>query len=183
MTENPEAGPPPIRLGLLEQACDFLAKLALVATVAIIGMEVALRNILNVSWQGTDEVSSYLVVAITFLSLATCQENRGYHELQIVKSRLSPRGRALLDTVLHVICLIAALILLWQFSRLVINSWSAGNVSSTDLRVPFWIPQLTMPLGMAAFCLALFKEIIQNVRMFRMAGPGGSFEHTGRESG
>ena len=56
-----------------------------------------LRNVFHYSWEGTDEVGSYLVVAATFLSLATCQAYGGYHELQIVKMRLSPRTRAALN--------------------------------------------------------------------------------------
>lgn len=172
MTQEPELPPPTVSMGVVERICDVLAKLSLVAMMAIIGGEVVLRSVLHYSWEGTDEFASYLVVAITFLSLATCQAYRGYHELEIVKGRLSPRGRALLDAALHLICLIAALVLLWQFSRLVLNSWESGDVSSTGLAVPYWIPQLTMPLGVAAFCLALVKEIVLNIKLARTPAPG-----------
>lgn len=145
--------------GFVERASDGLAKLSLVAMMAVIGAELLMRNILHYSWEGTDETSSYLVVAVTFFSLATCQANGGYHELEIVKGRLSPRARALLDATLHGVCLLCALALLWYFSRLVIKSWNSGETSATALRIPFWIPQLTMPLGMAAFCVSLAKSI------------------------
>ncbi len=183
MTEAPELPPPTVSKGVVERVCDVLAKLSLVAMMVIIGGEVVLRSTLHYSWQGTDEVASYLVVAITFLSLATCQAHRGYHELQLVKGRLSPRGRALLDAALHLICLIAALVLLWQFSRLVLNSWKSGDVSLTNLTVPYWIPQLAMPLGIAAFCLALVKEIVLNIRFVRTPLPGAVPTPIGQELG
>ena len=183
MTEAPEPPTPTVSVGVLERVCDVLAKVALVAMMAIIGGEVVLRSTLHYSWEGTDEVASYLVVAITFLSLATCQAYRGYHELSIVKGRLSPRGRALLDAALHLICLLAALVLLWQFSRLVLNSWKSGDVSSTGLAIPYWIPQLTMPLGVAAFSLALVKEIVLNIKMVRTPVPGAAPTRTGQENG
>ena len=155
---------------LLERLCDLLAKLSLVAMMVIIGAEVVMRNTVHYSWEGSDEVSSYLVVAVTFLSLASCQYHKGYHELQIVKARLSPRARARLDAALHAICLACALVLLWQFSRLVFNSWRSGDASPTSLQIPFWIPQLAMPLGMAAFCLSLLKAMLAEIRSFRRAG-------------
>lgn len=170
MSEVPELPTPVVRLGILERSVNFLAKLSLVAMMVIIGGEVVLRNTFHHSWPGTDEVSGYLVVAITFLSLAVCQAHKGYHELQVVKGRLSPRAVALLDVVLNLICLVAALILLWQFSRLVMRSWETQDLSSTALRTPYWIPQVTMPLGMAAFCIASVKEIALNIRLFRTPG-------------
>jgi TRAP-type C4-dicarboxylate transport system permease small subunit len=146
--------------GLVERTCGFLAKLTLVAMMVIIGAEVLLRNTVHYSWEGTDEVGSYLVVAVTFLCLATCQAYGGYHELQIVKMRLPRRLRSVLNVVLLGVCLIASLILLWQYSRLVMMSWNSGEASMTSLRIPLWIPQLTMPLGIAALCFALAKSIL-----------------------
>jgi TRAP-type C4-dicarboxylate transport system permease small subunit len=160
----------PTSEGVIEWICGTLAKLALVAMMVIISAEVVLRNTVHYSWEGTDEVGSYLVVAATFLSLATCQTYGGYHELQIVKMKLSPRARAALNVVLHLVCLIACLILLWQFSRLVMTSWRNDDASMTSLRMPLWIPQLTMPIGVAAMCLALIKSIIADLRSARTGG-------------
>ena len=153
------------REGIIEWICGTVAKLTLIAMMVIIGAEVVLRNTLHYSWEGTDEFGSYLVVAATFLSLATCQAYGGYHELQMVKMRLSPRARAALNVVLYLVCIGATLILLWQYSRLVLTSWTNGDASSTSLRIPLWIPQLSMPLGIAALCLALAKTMFAELRV------------------
>ena len=158
MSESATATPPASE-GLVERASDLLAKVSLVAMMVVIGAELVLRNTIHYSWEGTDEMSSYLVVAVTFFSLASCQTHRGYHELEMVKGRLSRQARARLDAVLHTVCLICALVLLWHFSRLVLKSWGSGETSTTALRVPYWIPQLAMPLGLAAFCISLGKAI------------------------
>jgi TRAP-type C4-dicarboxylate transport system permease small subunit len=155
----------PVHQGAIEAACGLLAKITLVAMMVVIGGEVLARNILHYSWEGTDEFGSYLVVAATFLSLATCQAYGGYHELQMVKMRLSPRARAALNVVLYLVCIGATLILLWQYSRLVLTSWTNGDASSTSLRIPLWIPQLSMPLGIAALCLALAKTMFAELRV------------------
>jgi TRAP-type C4-dicarboxylate transport system permease small subunit len=155
----------PATEGIVEWICGLLAKITLVAMMVVIGGEVLARNILHYSWEGTDEVGSYLVVAATFLSLATCQAYGGYHELQIVKMRLSPRLQAALNIALYLVCLGATLILLWQYSRLVLTSWTSDDASSTSLRIPLWIPQLTMPIGIAALCLALAQSTLAELRM------------------
>jgi TRAP-type C4-dicarboxylate transport system permease small subunit len=161
-------GAAPAGEGIVERTCGFLAKLTLVAMMAIIGAEVLLRNTIHYSWEGTDEVGSYLVVGATFLSLATCQAYGGYHELQIVKMKLSRRARAALNVVLFLVCLIASLILLWQYSRLVMTSWNNGDASMTSLRMPLWIPQLSMPIGIAALCLALTKSLVIELKAAMM---------------
>ena len=166
MTQDCSALPAPA-CGIIERASDLLATLSLVAMLVVIGAELLMRNLLHYSWEGTDEMSSYLVVAVTFFSLATCQANRGYHELEIVKGRLSSRARALLDATLRLICLLCALALLWYFSRLVIKSWNSGETSATALRIPLWIPQLVMPLGMLAFCVSLAKSIAPELAALR----------------
>jgi len=159
--EHHEARAP--AMGWLEQLCDFLAKMSLVATVLIVAGEVILRNTLGYSWAGTDEYASYLVVTVTFLSLSTCQHARGYHELEILKARLSPRNLHLLNAILHLVCLLTALVLLWQFSRLLMRSWDTQDVSATLMRTPYWVPQLFMPLGIAAFCISIFKDMLKNI--------------------
>jgi TRAP-type C4-dicarboxylate transport system permease small subunit len=90
--------------------------------------------------------------------------------------KLSPRARAALNVALHLVCLTACLILLWQFSRLVMTSWRNDDASMTSLRVPLWIPQLTMPIGIAAMSFALIKSIIADVRSAR-TGVAGHADH------
>jgi len=164
-TLPPSHAATPVNEGFIEWICGLLAKITLVAMMVVIGGEVLARNVLHYSWEGTDEVGSYLVVAATFLSFATCQAYGGYHELQMVKMRFSPRMRAALNIVLYLVCIGATLILLWQYSRLVLTSWTNGDASSTSLRIPLWIPQLTMPVGIAALCLALAKSVLAELRM------------------
>jgi TRAP-type C4-dicarboxylate transport system permease small subunit len=161
----PSHAPAPVHEGLVERICGLFAKITLMAMMVVIGGEVLARNVLHYSWEGTDEFGSYLVVAATFLSLATCQAYGGYHELQMVKMRLAPRVRAALNILLYLVCIGATLILLWQYSRLVLTSWTNGDASSTSLRIPLWIPQLSMPLGIAALCLALAKTTLAELRL------------------
>ena len=161
---------PPADGNPLERACGALAKLALVAMLAIIGGELVLRNTLHYSWEGTDEFGSYLLVAVTFLSLATSLAHGGFHELLLVKSRMSPRGRAWLEAAMQAICLLCALALTGYYARTVYTTWLTDERSLTGLMVPLWIPRLAMPVGTAALCVTLVLNIVRSVRT-ATAGP------------
>lgn len=155
---------PPLDGNRLERACGVLAKLALVLMMLVMGAELVLRNAFGYSWEGTDEAAGYLLVAVTFLSLATSQAHGGYHELLLVKNRLSPRARSRLEVAMLAICLVCAAVLTWYFVRLVIGTWNSEERSMTSLRVPLWIPRLTMPLGTAALCVTLVLAIRRTLR-------------------
>jgi TRAP-type transport system small permease protein len=149
---------------LPERVCGGLAKLALVLMMLVMGAELVLRNAFGYSWQATDETAGYLLVAVTFLSLATSQAHGGFHELLLVKNRLSPRARGWLEVAMQVICLACAAVLTWYFMRLVIGSWNSEERSMASLRMPLWIPRLAMPLGTAALCVTLVLTIRRTLR-------------------
>ena len=65
-----EAGKQGATAGILENACEFLCACALLSMIAMIGTEVICRSFLGFSTQMADEIGGYLLVAITFLSLA-----------------------------------------------------------------------------------------------------------------
>ena len=156
---TPEGSSAPIGANAFERLCGLLSKAALVAMMVLIAAELVLRNVFHVSWESSEEMSSYLLVALTFLSLATCQVYGGYHELLIVKERLSPRARLWLEVAMQALCLACAAVLTWYFMRMVIGDWKSDERSLTALRVPLWLPRLTMPLGTAALCVALVLDI------------------------
>ncbi len=165
MSQPASDGPRPPDSNLLERACGVLAQIALVTMMVAIGAELVMRNLFHVSWEGTDEVGAYLLVAVTFLSLATSLAHGGFHELLLVKDRLSPRRRAWLDATMQSICLVCAAILTWYFCRTVYTTWDSDERSLTALMVPLWIPRLTMPLGTAALCVTLAFNIRRRLRV------------------
>ena len=148
----------------VERVCGALAKVALVAMLLVIGAELVMRNTLHDSWEGTDEFGSYLLVAVTFLSMATSLAHGGFHELLLVKGRLGPRPRACLEATLQAICLVCAAVLTWYFVRTVYTTWSADERSLTGLMVPLWIPRVAMPVGTAALCITLVLDIRRTLR-------------------
>lgn len=167
---DPGAGPQ--GPGRLERLCELICEVVLVAMVALIGAEALARSVANVALESADEFGGYLLVAISFLSLSTCQVTGAFHQLELVQARLSPRGRAISRLVFDLLSFAFSAILLWQLTRLTWNAWSHGELAQTEWITPLWMPMLAMPLGMAALCATLVKVLITDVRLISAATKG-----------
>jgi TRAP-type C4-dicarboxylate transport system permease small subunit len=113
-----------------------------------------------------------MLVVITFFSLAVCHTNGNFHEVEFVQTRLSERGRIVSRIVFELIALAACLLLTWQFIRFEVSAWRFGSHAPTYLNTPLWLPQLAMPLGMAALCFALIRTLTLDVRRLQRTTAG-----------
>lgn len=116
-----------------------------------------------------DELGGYLLVAVAFLSLSVAEAHGAYHRVELVQARLAFRIRTGLQLAFDVVALAACAILLWQLSRLVLNSWRSEDVAPTPLLTPLWLPQATMPIGAALLCYALLRTVAHKLRRLREA--------------
>lgn len=158
---------------LLERLCQRFCELALVASVVMIGTEVIARALFHFSFEVTDEVGGYLLVAISFLSLPVSQVHHGFHHVEFVQARLSPRSRAWSRLIFDLVCVLCVGILFWQLARLELGTWRAEDVAPTILGTPLWIPRLTMPLGAAVLLITLLRTMIGDWRRIAALQQGG----------
>ena len=82
------------------------------------------------------------------------------------------RGRAALRLVFDVLSLIVTLVLVWQFARFEIISFKSGDVTSSNLMTPFWIPRALMVIGVAGLAVTLARTIRADLRRFRATASG-----------
>jgi TRAP-type C4-dicarboxylate transport system permease small subunit len=161
---------------MVARVSEWLCNLTLVAMLVIITAE-AVARLFGRSLEMADEVGGYLLVAISFLSLAVCQVSGSFHHLELLQPRLSPRGRAVWSVIFNLLSLACTLVILWQLCRLQIQSWNYGDVAPTELQTPLWLPRITMPLGMFGLSLVLLRSLFESLRtvgrVWRDRTPGG----------
>lgn len=143
--------------------CQWLCNITLVVMLMLISAEAIARQF-GVSLEMADEVGGYLLVALTFLSLSVCQVSGTFHHLGLLQARLGPRGRALWAVAFDLLALTFSAVLLWQLSRLELQSWQFGDVAPTQLQTPLWLPRLSMPIGTAALCFVLLVSLSASIR-------------------
>jgi len=156
-----DTGEPTPSETILERTCRTLCEIGIVVMAAIVILEIITRNLFNLSFMISDELGGYIIVGITFLSLPVCQVNRAYHHVLFVQSRLGPRTRAVSHLIFQLLSLGFSLLLVWQLTRLTLQSYRSGDVAPTVLATPLWIPQALMPLG----CVALSITLLRAIRM------------------
>jgi TRAP-type C4-dicarboxylate transport system permease small subunit len=153
--------------GWLETACAWLCCAALVAMMVMTSAEVFTRAVFNYSFQITDDLGGYLLVGITFLSLAVCQVRRSFHHIEFVQGRLSRRGRAWSSLLFTGVSIVFIALLAWQLIGFEIDAWYSGDVAPTTLAAPLWIPQMVMPIGALILLYALLKTAWNEIKVLR----------------
>jgi TRAP-type C4-dicarboxylate transport system permease small subunit len=155
---------------LLEKTCMTICAIAIVIMGLVVITEIVTRNLFGFSFEISEEIGGYIIVGISFLSLPVCQVYRSYHHVQFVQARLSPKLQAASHLFFDVLSLLFCLILLWQLSRFVMESYRSGDEAETLLGTPLWIPQAVMPIGILAAIISLARSMLGNWRRFRAAG-------------
>jgi TRAP-type C4-dicarboxylate transport system permease small subunit len=159
---NPTAHP--IGEGVVERLCKLACVAALIVMLLVIGTDILTRSLLNFSFEVSDELGGYMLVIITFVSLAVCQANDSFHHVELVQSRLSPRGRAISRVIFDVLSLAFCAVLLWQLVRFELSSWRLADRAPTYLATPLWFPRLAMPIGAFALCLSVLRTLLADIR-------------------
>jgi TRAP-type C4-dicarboxylate transport system permease small subunit len=154
----------------MERGCMVVCEVGIVAIAAVVLTEIVTRNLFHFSFEASEELGGYIIVGISFLSLPVCQVYRSYHHVQFIQSRLSPRMRAASHILFDALSLGFCLLLVWQLSRFVLQTWRAEDVAPTLLATPLWIPQALMPLGALAASISLTRALAGNLRRFLAAG-------------
>lgn len=154
----------------MERGCMVICEIGIVAIAVVVLTEIVTRNLFGFSFEASEELGGYIVVGISFLSLSVCQVYRSYHHVQFVQARLTPRLRAASHIFFDVLSLGFCLLLVWQLSRFVLQTWRAEDQAATLLATPLWIPQSIMPLGALAASVSLLRSVVGNVRRFLAAG-------------
>jgi TRAP-type C4-dicarboxylate transport system permease small subunit len=155
--------------GIVEKACKLLSALALMVMMVIVGVDIVTRWGFNFSFEVSDEIGAYMLVAITFLSLPVSHIHGAFHRVEFLQARLSRRAQVFSRFVFELLALLFASIFLWQFIRLVLSSWRFEDRAPTYLETPLWLPRSLLVAGMAALCISLCRSLISDLRQLRQA--------------
>ena len=159
--------------GVVETTCKLLSALALMVLLAVVAVDIVTRWGFNFSYEVSDEVGAYMLVAITFLSLSVSHINGAFHRVEFLQARLSRRAQLLSSIGFELLALAFCAILVWQFAGLVRSSWRFGQHAPTLLETPLWLPRVLLVVGMAALCLSLMRSLAADVRRLRSLGNAG----------
>jgi len=133
---------------------------AVVAMTALVTVEVLSRDLFNRSTLIADEMSGYLLVALTFVGLAPTLRGGGFIRIDTYHARLRGGGHVALDLAIHLLALGYAALLDWHLWQLAADAWQLGTTSIQVSRTPLWIPQAAMAVGGLLLVFDLLARLV-----------------------
>ena len=149
---------------LLERASLWTSAFCLIGMTLLILLEVVLRGVFNATTEHSDELVGYLLVGVSFLSLALCQSRGAFHRVEMVQMRLGPRGQAVSALIFDLLSFGYVALTDWYFLQFVMSSYRREAAASTARGTPLWIPETAMIVGATMLLLVLGKAVADDVR-------------------
>lgn len=150
--------------GPIERISLWLSSICMIGMVLLILAEILVRGVFNSTTEHSDELVGYLLVGLTFLSLALCQSRGAFHRVELVQMRLGPRGKAVSALVFDILSFGYVALTGWYFVLFVMSSYRREAMASTVLGTPLWIPETAMVAGAALLLITLGRTIVDDVR-------------------
>lgn len=137
--------PWPIRLvdalGRINRAIAIVCGVVLVAAMALILAEIAMRRVAGRGLGGADEISGYVMAGIAAWGFSYALVERAHVRIDVLTGRLPPAGRCVFDLVaLAGLTIVAGFVTAYGW-RVLGTSLARGSRANTPLETPLWIPQ------------------------------------------
>lgn len=142
-----------------------LSAVFVVALAFLVVFAVVVRGLrLGVPTSWVEETTRYMLVYITYLPLSWLLA-RGLHiRVDVLTSRLRGRGQSVAEIVSCLVGLAVCSVFIWQSSQLTILAYHRGQVWD-NVKVPFILALIPMPVGWSLFALQLLLNLIDHVRV------------------
>ena len=160
MSSSSDARP----FNILERMSLWLSSFCLVGMVLLMLLEVVLRSFFNSTTENSDELVGYLLVGVSFLSLALCQSRGAFHRVEMVQMRLGPRGKAVSELFFNLLAFAYIALTDWYFLQFVMSSYRREAAASTVLATPLWIPETAMIVGATLLLIVLGQAVVRDIR-------------------
>jgi len=156
-------------LDRLNNAMAWLAAAAIIFMMLAISYAVMMRYAWNKPVPWIVEISSYLMLYITFLGTAWLQRKGGHVEIDLLIGRFKPRVRAGFKAVTSFGGAAVGFVLAWKGSMVTVDYFQRDVIAIGILNTPQFLLMGIIPIG---GCLLLVEFLIQAWRQGRLALKG-----------
>lgn len=150
-------------LDRLYAASGALAALSL-AGICVLMLVNAVAREFGLLIRGADDMVGWLCAASAFLALGYTFRHGELVRVGLLIERLSERARRPAELLALGTALLFSCYLLWAVARFVFQSWKFGEVAQGLVRIPIWIPQMSVVLGAAILLVAVADDFLTLAR-------------------
>ncbi|WP_296329661.1 TRAP transporter small permease [uncultured Acidaminococcus sp.] len=149
------------------------AGILLFVPVFSIFYEVVSRGLFNEPTEWATELSTYCVLMAGFLGMGEALARGRHIHVDMVISHLSKRKNLILRLVVSVICLVFTAVFCYTSAEMAYTSYDLDMVAASTLRMPLWIPQLSMPIGIGVLFLQFIRLFGETMQAYHQEVKGG----------
>lgn len=157
-------------MGRLARAASTLAGVAVLAIVALITYDVAMRSFFEEPQLFVDEVASFLELFVIFGGLAYTFRTGGHVRVDLVTGRLPGHARARLRVVGLGLGVVFLAIVIWTTAQSALTAYRYGRVSAVML-YPLWAPMALIPLGLGLLAAVMLVALGAQLTALRSSRP------------
>jgi TRAP-type C4-dicarboxylate transport system permease small subunit len=146
-------------LGALSQAATAASALGVLVSLALIAWAVVMRYAFNRPPAWVDDAVGFLLVLIVMLAAAQVLRRGEHIGVDLLTTRLSPRGQRWAQAWAALAALAASLVLVANGWSTAMLSRSLGIVAEGNVEIPVYWVQLALPLGGLMMALAALEAL------------------------
>lgn len=144
-------------------AAEFLAAVCMVGVLLAVLTSILSRQ-LEFHVSGLDAYAGYFMASAGFLALASTLRHGEHIRVTLVLNALAPAGKRRLDIAALAVGVAIAVSLAVFSTKLVIDSYTFNDISTSNDATPLWIPQLGMAVGTILLLIAFIDLIVGRIR-------------------
>jgi len=152
-------------LDRLNSVMAWIAALAIIFMMFAISYAVMMRYVWNKPVPWIVEISSYLMLYITFLGTAWLQRKGGHVEVDLFTGRLKPRVRAAFKTITSLGGAVVGFILAWKGSLVTVDYFQRDVTAIGILNTPQFLLMGIIPIGGFLLLVEFLLQARQQARL------------------
>lgn len=162
------------RIDRLSEATGRALSLLMPVLVGVIVVEVAARYFLSAPTIWAYDSALLLYAWIGLVGGASALRRDGHIRVDIVITRLPPKGRAVLELVTLPLVAFFVVLVLWQVGLATLEAFESGSRRPTEWAPPLMLFLGTAPLGAALVLVQLLSQAVRAALVLAGDEGGGS---------
>ena len=139
----------------------WLAGVLMVATMAMIVIDVALRNLGFQSSAHFFTFTEYFLLLIPLLGAPWLVREKGHIHIELLVTALPPRAQRALLVVIVVVCAAVAAILAWYGGVITVQDFVGNEKDVRSFDMPRWMLMAFMPLSFGMMAIEFLRLLVR----------------------
>lgn len=130
------------------------------ASIAVLMLAQAFGREAGILIRGAEDFVAWLCAASAFFALGHTFRNGELVRVGLWLDMLGARGRWYAEVFSLGFTALFGAYMVWAVARFVFESWKFNEVAQGLVRIPIWMPQMSLVLGVTIFLIAVLDELV-----------------------